>query len=391
MRPVGSGRAGPGQRLLALASGPPWTRCRSCSSQDLDDTRPPAPSPTTGGALGGQGGQEPGGDRVELADVTEVNERRNEPSVEGAYARSKTRPIPPCRSSAMSSMLSAPATSILATREAHLQPGVRALVARDAEGAHRPGPQAQQRRPAPAPGPAQPPTPDSGRRHRGPRPARVKRVHPQRCPSGSVDWSRRNPNLPARQGICCFCAALTRPSSSVDRGRCSTCTGRKKSSSAGSSWRMYEPQVSPAGEVRSPFTGHRASRALRATPDLLEWSGGLEATPCSEATSAHSFARPSSSMARVKQAWTFGGTGYMHQPRHVSESLASAVTRGRRQVDRQTGHRVRDLPTLGATARAAQSPQCTRGERFAGTVCSRHTPRPPPPRASIKSAPTPVV
>jgi len=39
-----------------------------------------------------------------------VNDRRNEPSVDGAYGRSNTVAMAPCRSSAMSSMLSAPAT-----------------------------------------------------------------------------------------------------------------------------------------------------------------------------------------------------------------------------------------------------------------------------------------
>lgn len=39
-----------------------------------------------------------------------VNARRNEPSVEGAYVRSKIRAMPPCRNTAMSSIESAPAT-----------------------------------------------------------------------------------------------------------------------------------------------------------------------------------------------------------------------------------------------------------------------------------------
>ena len=42
-------------------------------------------------------------------------------NVEGAYARVKTRPIPPWRSNAMSSVLSAPAT-ILPTSEATFNP-----------------------------------------------------------------------------------------------------------------------------------------------------------------------------------------------------------------------------------------------------------------------------
>ena len=55
-----------------------------------------------------------------------LNARRNEPSVDGAYARAKTRPIPPCRSNAMSSMLSAPAT-IPATSEATFNPALAPL------------------------------------------------------------------------------------------------------------------------------------------------------------------------------------------------------------------------------------------------------------------------
>ena len=50
-----------------------------------------------------------------------VNARRNDPSVDGAYAWANTRPIPPCRSSAMSSIESAPAT-IPATSEATFNP-----------------------------------------------------------------------------------------------------------------------------------------------------------------------------------------------------------------------------------------------------------------------------
>ncbi|EWT02020.1 hypothetical protein N864_20540 [Intrasporangium chromatireducens Q5-1] len=50
-----------------------------------------------------------------------MNVRRNDPSVDGAYARAKIRPIPPWRSRAMSSMLSAPAT-IPATSEATFRP-----------------------------------------------------------------------------------------------------------------------------------------------------------------------------------------------------------------------------------------------------------------------------
>ena len=55
-----------------------------------------------------------------------VNARRNDPSVDGAYALVKSRPIPPWRSSAMSSMLSAPAT-IPATSEATFNPALAPL------------------------------------------------------------------------------------------------------------------------------------------------------------------------------------------------------------------------------------------------------------------------
>src|SRR3954453_14432393 len=50
-----------------------------------------------------------------------ANERRNDPSVEGAYAPVKTLPMPPWRSRAMSSMLSAPA-AIPATSEHTFNP-----------------------------------------------------------------------------------------------------------------------------------------------------------------------------------------------------------------------------------------------------------------------------
>jgi hypothetical protein len=55
-----------------------------------------------------------------------VNARRNEPSVEGAYPLWNSRPIPPCRNNAMSSMLSAPAT-IPATSEATFNPALAPL------------------------------------------------------------------------------------------------------------------------------------------------------------------------------------------------------------------------------------------------------------------------
>ena len=55
-----------------------------------------------------------------------VNSRRNDPNVDGAYGRSKRVPIAPCRSKAMSSMLSAPAT-MPATSEVTFAPALAPL------------------------------------------------------------------------------------------------------------------------------------------------------------------------------------------------------------------------------------------------------------------------
>src|SRR3954453_19916133 len=55
-----------------------------------------------------------------------VNERRNDPSVEGAYVPVNTLPIPPWRSRAMSSMLSAPA-AMPATSEDTFNPALAPL------------------------------------------------------------------------------------------------------------------------------------------------------------------------------------------------------------------------------------------------------------------------
>ncbi len=69
----------------------------------------------------GEPAQEPGSDRVELADVAEGERPQERASVEGAYAPVKTLPIAPWRRTAMSSMLSAPAT-IPATSEETFKP-----------------------------------------------------------------------------------------------------------------------------------------------------------------------------------------------------------------------------------------------------------------------------
>ena len=64
----------------------------------------------------GQAEQEPRRDRVQLPDLPKSERPKERPSVEGAYAESNTMPMPPCRSKAMSSRLSAP-TVIPATSE----------------------------------------------------------------------------------------------------------------------------------------------------------------------------------------------------------------------------------------------------------------------------------
>ena len=54
--------------------------------------------------------RQPGRDRVELTDITKGERAQERPSVKGARTPSDSRGIPPWRSSAMSSMQSAPAT-----------------------------------------------------------------------------------------------------------------------------------------------------------------------------------------------------------------------------------------------------------------------------------------
>jgi hypothetical protein len=70
----------------------------------------------------GQVRDQPRGDGVELTHVPEPGAAQQRPNVDGAYARPNNRPMPPCRSRCMSSMLSAPAT-IPATSEATFNPG----------------------------------------------------------------------------------------------------------------------------------------------------------------------------------------------------------------------------------------------------------------------------
>jgi len=108
----------------------PWTSM-IVSSTSTKAYPPPAPASSPAGNGAGTGGVSPASRASESRNraatasswrtCPKVNVRRNEPSVDGAYARAKTRPIPPWRSSAMSSMLSAPAT-IPATSEATFRP-----------------------------------------------------------------------------------------------------------------------------------------------------------------------------------------------------------------------------------------------------------------------------
>jgi len=57
---------------------------------------------------------------LQVADVSQVKERGKHPGVDGARTPSKTCTVAPCRSTSMSSMLSAPG-AVPATRQARLQ------------------------------------------------------------------------------------------------------------------------------------------------------------------------------------------------------------------------------------------------------------------------------
>ena len=129
-----------------------------------------------------------------------VNARRNDPSVDGAYAR--RRPGPSRRAAAAPCHRSVGAGDHPGDQRGHLQPGVRALVGRHTQMLIGQTAAARPRRPAPAPGPAPPTTPDSGHRTPPTSDRECERVASQRCPSGLSRFGTvASPNLPARQGI----------------------------------------------------------------------------------------------------------------------------------------------------------------------------------------------
>jgi hypothetical protein len=107
--------------------------------------------------------------------------RRNDPNIDGAYARANNRPMPPCRSRCMSSMLSAPAT-IPATNATTFNPGCapRSVGTVNRASARSADPPAQPTQP-PEPGPQ--PTRDSPRRGALTTATTYGRVAPVGCPS----------------------------------------------------------------------------------------------------------------------------------------------------------------------------------------------------------------
>jgi hypothetical protein len=79
--------------------------------------RPRTPAcPRRAAACPASRAQQLAGRLLQLADVTQVGQRRNDPSVDGARTVSNALPIPPCRSTSRSSIESAPA-AIPATTE----------------------------------------------------------------------------------------------------------------------------------------------------------------------------------------------------------------------------------------------------------------------------------
>lgn len=73
----------------------------------------------------GQFDQQPAGRGLELADMAELNSRRNDPKVDGAYTGPNSSPIPPRRNASTSLIEFAPTTTpatIVATFPAGLEP-----------------------------------------------------------------------------------------------------------------------------------------------------------------------------------------------------------------------------------------------------------------------------
>jgi len=109
------------QQALALNLGVPERRAGlgvpvhpSLHRVDIDERQHVPAGKQQRGA--GQSSQEHPADRLQLPDTAPVNDRRNDPSVDGARIPPNKAAMAPCRSPSMSSMLSAPA-AIPATRQ----------------------------------------------------------------------------------------------------------------------------------------------------------------------------------------------------------------------------------------------------------------------------------
>ena len=139
----------------------------------------------TSGTWAGQPGQEPGRDRVELADVTE-GERAQERTQRRGRVRALEHPPHPAVPQQGHVIDAVGAGDHPRDQRGDLQPGVRALVARHAQVLIGQQSEAPPSRPAPAPGPARRTTPDSDHRTPPTSPSGCERVSSQRCPSGWV-------------------------------------------------------------------------------------------------------------------------------------------------------------------------------------------------------------
>jgi hypothetical protein len=128
----------------------------------------------------------------------QVNERRNDPSVDGARTPPNSAGLAPCRSRSRSSMLSAP-PAIPATRQPPSPPRS-PRTGRRAARARRPGRPGPPAGPGPSPGPGRPATPDSGHRTlRGSSPG-CATIALARCPFSSERGSVSNSHRPSSEG-----------------------------------------------------------------------------------------------------------------------------------------------------------------------------------------------
>lgn len=164
----------------------------------------------------GQREQEPGGDRVELAHVPEREMPEGTTPASTARTPGQTRPIPPWRSSAMSSMLSRRRRPCPDQR-GHLQPRVGALVRRHAQmligEVGKPRPLRQRHGRDQSRGGHEIRVVERRRR----RSQSVRESHPRGALQVEVLEPSQVP-ISSTAGHFVVTAALTRPTSSVDRG-----------------------------------------------------------------------------------------------------------------------------------------------------------------------------